>query len=179
MHLFFKKAIHLWMIKTVIVILIVWWYLPGFQAEAQNYMILQKGSNQKSRIKYEVGDLLVYQQNGQDFFVKDQIKEIHTDFLVLNENILRPDDIYQIDVRDKDERNHTIGNLSALLISAGALLLTAETINGLYHEGKLIYSTGGLIASGSFLASGLILSRFKYNYFKHQGKNKIQIIYLD
>lgn len=167
------------MIRRVNVIFIFLWCLPGFQAEAQKYVILQKGSNQKSRITYEVGDLIVYQPNGQDFFVKDQIKEIHKDFLVLNENILRPQDIYQIDVREKDERNHTVANLSALMISGGALLMTAETINGLYHEGKLTYSQSGLIISGSLLASGLILSRFKYHYFKNQGRNKIQIIYLD
>lgn len=167
------------MIRRVIVILIFLWCLPGLQAEAQKYMILQKGSNQKSRIKYEVGDLIVYQENGQDFFVKDQIKEIRRDFLVLNENILHPKDIFQIDVRNKDERNHTVGNLSALMIAGGGLLLTAETINGLYHDGKLSYSQGGLIVSGSLFISGFILSRFKYQYFKNEGRNKIQIIYLD
>jgi hypothetical protein len=65
------------------------------------------------------------------------------------------------------------------MISGSALLMTAETINGLYHEGKLTYTQGGLIVSGTLLASGLILSRFKYQYFKHHGRNKIQIIYLD
>lgn len=167
------------MIRRVFVFLVFLWCLPGLQAEAQKYMILQKGSNQKSRIKYEEGDWIVYQQKGRDFFVTDQIKEIHKDFLVLNENILQPKDIYQIDVRENDERNHTVGNLSALMISGGALLMTAETINGLYHEGKLTYSQGGLIVSGSLFVSGLILSRFKYQYFKHEGRNKIQIIYLD
>jgi hypothetical protein len=65
------------------------------------------------------------------------------------------------------------------MMAGGALLLTAETINGLYHEGKLTYSKSGLIISGSLFATGIILSRFKYQYFKNEGRNKIQIIYLD
>lgn len=167
------------MIKRVSSLLFLAWLLTGLQAEAQRFMILQKGSNQKSRIKYEEGDVIVYQQKGRDFFVTDQIREIHREFLVLNENILYPKDIVRIDVRDRDERNRTIGNLSTLMVAGGALLLTAETINGLYHEGKLTYSDGGLIISGSLFATGFVFSRFKYQYFRHGGRNKIQLIYLD
>lgn len=149
------------------------------QAEAQKYMILQKGSNQKSRIKYEEGDLIIYQQKGQGYFVSDRIKEIHPDFLVLTENVVKPEQIAAVDVRNKDERNRTLRNLSTLMYSGAGLLLVAETVNGLYHDKKFTYSNEGLIISGSLLASGFILSRIKYRYFKNQGRNKIQIIYLE
>lgn len=149
------------------------------QVEAQRFMILQKGANQKSRIKYEEGDFIVYQQKGRDFFVSDRIEEIHRDFLVLTENIIMPENIAAVDVRNKDERNHTLSNLSGLMMAGGALYLTAETINGLYQEGKFTYSKEGPIIGGSLLASGFILSRFRYKYFKNEGRNKIQIIYLE
>lgn len=163
--------------KIIAVFILV--LLGAGQADAQRFMILQKGANQKTRIKYEEGDRIVYQQKGEDFFITDRIAEIHPDFLVLTENILRPEDITMVDIRDKDERNRTLRNLSGLMYAGGALLLTAETINGLYHEEKLSYSDGGLIISGSLFASGFIFSRLGYKYFKNKGRNKIQIIYLD
>lgn len=142
-------------------------------------MILQKGTNQKTRLTYEEGDLIRYQQKGKDFFVSDRIKEIHPDFLVLTENILKPEEIEVVDVKEKDDRNRTLTNLSVLMYSGGALLLLAETVNGLYHDKKFSYSDEGLIVGGSLLATGFVLSKIKYRYFKHQGRNKIQIIYLD
>jgi len=148
------------------------------QVLAQQFLILQKGSNQKSRIKYEVGDEIIYQQKGRDYFVRDRITELHRDFLVLTENILKPEEIAVVDVRNKDERNQTVGNLSSLMLGGGVLLLLAETINGLYHDGKISYSNSGLVISGSLLAGGFILSKFKYKFFKNRGRNKIQIIYL-
>lgn len=163
--------------KLIVVFILL--LLGTGQADAQRFMILQKGANQKTRMTYEEGDRIVYQQKGQDFFITDRIREIHPDFLVLTENILRPEDITVVDIRDKDERNRTLGNLSGLMYAGGALLLTAETINGLYHEKKFSYSNEGLIISGSLLASGFILSRIRYKYFKNEGRNKIQIIYLD
>ena len=149
------------------------------QAEAQRFLMLQKGANQKTRIKYEEGDVLVYQSRGNDFFVSDRIVEIHPDFLVLAENIIRPENIAAVDIENRDERNRTLQNLRWLMFAGAGTLLTAETINGLYHEKKLTYSKGGLIISGSLLATGYILSRTKYRYFKHEKRNKIQIIYLD
>ena len=45
-------------------------------ALAQNYLILQKGANEKSRITYEVGDEFIYLQEGNDYYIKDVIREI-------------------------------------------------------------------------------------------------------
>lgn len=167
------------MITRRIVLLVLLFVFALFQAEAQRFMILQKGSNQKTRIKYEEGDLITYQQKGMEYFVSDRIEEVHPDFLVLTENILKPEDIVAVDVRDKDERNRTLSNLSLLMYSGAGLLLIAETVNGLYHDKKFSYSDEGLIISGSLLASGFIMSKIKYRYFKNKGRNKIQIIYLD
>src|SRR5690606_17356561 len=138
-------------------------FLAVLQVEAQNYVILQKGANQKTRIKYEEGDLIKYQLKENDFFISDRIEEIHPEFLVLTENILKPEEIAVVDVRNVDERNHTLANLSVLMYAGGGLLLVAETINGLYHEKKLTYSNEGLIISGALIASGFVLSKFRYH----------------
>ncbi len=163
--------------KKVVLLLLL---LFGFaEAEAQKFMILQKGSNEKTRIKYEEGDLIRYQQKGQEYFVSDRIREIHPDFLVLAENILRPEEIATVDVRNKDERNQTLKNLSILMYAGAGLMLVAETINSLYHDKRLGYSDEGLTVAGSLLVSGFTLSKIKYRYFKNRGRNKIQIIYLE
>src|SRR5690554_8027194 len=107
-------------------VLLFLFFFAFAQAEAQKFMILQKGANQKTRLKYEEGDLIRYQQKGQDYFVSDRIREIHPDFLVLSENILRPDDIAVVDVRNRDERNKTLSTLSGLMYAGGAMLLLAE-----------------------------------------------------
>lgn len=160
-------------------VLLFLFFFAFAQAEAQKFMILQKGANQKTRLKYEEGDLIRYQQKGQDYFVSDRIREIHPDFLVLSENILRPDDIAVVDVRNRDERNKTLSTLSGLMYAGGAMLLLAETVNGLYHDKKFSYSGEGLGISASLLATGFVLSKTKYRYFKHGGRNKIQIINLE
>ncbi|WP_246581297.1 hypothetical protein [Echinicola shivajiensis] len=149
------------------------------QSEAQRYLILQKGGKQKSRIVYNEGDPITYKPKGVGYFMDDRITEITRDFVVLSENIIRPENIEVVDVRYTDERNRTIKALSTLTAAAAGLLLTAETINSLYQEGSLSYSKGGLIISGALLASSFILSKLKKKYFKNEGRNKIQIIYLD
>jgi hypothetical protein len=163
--------------KTSTIFLLL--FLVVLKVEAQKYVILQKGANQKTRIKYEEGDLIRYQLKENDFFISDRIEEIHPEFLVLTENILKPEEIAVVDVRNVDERNHTLSNLSVLMYAGGGLLLVAETINGLYHEKKFTYSNEGLIISGALIASGFILSKVRYQYFKNKGRNKIQIIYLE
>lgn len=162
--------------KVVLLFLLL---LSFFPVEAQKFLILQKGSNQKTRIKYEEGDVIRYQQKGQDFFVADRIREIHPDFLVLTENVLRPEEIAVVDVREADERNQTLRNLSTMMYAGAGLMLVAETINSLYHNKSLSYSTEGVVVSGSLLASGFTLAKIRYRYFKNQGRNKIQIIYLE
>ncbi|MBS9522840.1 hypothetical protein KIH41_13760 [Litoribacter ruber] len=145
-------------------------------AFAQHVLLLQRGTNKKTRIFYEVGEEITYRQTDADYFYTDVITEIQQDIIVMRENVLKPEQIAVVDIRHKDERNQTIRNLSTLAAGAGALWLTAETINSLYHDGRLSYSTGGLILSGALFATSGIISLTKYKYFKNQGRNRIQLI---
>ncbi|HLT07671.1 MAG TPA: hypothetical protein VK014_09100 [Cyclobacteriaceae bacterium] len=165
------------MIKGMFLLLLL--TLTMAELKAQKFLLLQKGANQKTSIKYEEGNMIRYQQQGQEYFTVDIIKEIHPEYLVLGENILKPENITVVDIIDKDERNHTLQNLSVLMYSGAGLLLVAETVNSLYRDKKLSYSDGGLVVSGSLLTAGFILSKIKYRYFKQKGRNKIKIIYLE
>lgn len=153
--------------------------LSNVRLLGQNYLILQRGANQKTRLVYEEGDQLVYLQNGMDYYIQDEIREIRSDILVLEENVLQLGQIEAIDIQGKDERNRTLGNLSLLPMAAGTMLLLATGINSLYADGEIEYSSGTLITGGALIGAGLVLQPLRYKRFRIKGKNKIQIIPLE
>lgn len=143
---------------------------------AQNYLILQKGANQKSRISYEVGDELIYLQKGNDYYIRDFIREIDKDYIALRENVLSLKQIEAIDIRYKDERNQTLANLTMLPFAGAGLLLVAGGINSLADDGSLQYSSGVLTTAAAFIGSGFILKSLRYKKFKVGGKRKIMVV---
>ena len=157
-------------------LLIVSLYFIQGNVQAQNYLILQKGANEKSRIRYEVGDEFIYLQKGNDYYIKDVIREIDKSYIALNENVLSLNQIEAIDIRYKDERNQTLDNLTFLPIAGGSLLLLAGGINSLVQEGGIRYSNGVLITAGTLIGGGLILKTLRYKKFKVSGRRKIQVI---
>ncbi|WP_439484417.1 hypothetical protein [Cyclobacterium plantarum] len=146
---------------------------------AQNYLILQRGKNEKSRLTYEVGESIVYLQKGLDYYIEDVIREIKQGVIVLEENLLTLDQIEAIDVRDKDPRNQTLSNMSLLPIAAGGLLLFAGGVNSLYADQTISYEPEILVIAGSLIGGGLLLQPLRYRKFKNKGKNKLQVIALD
>lgn len=148
------------------------------EAVSQKFLLLQKGSNQKTRLKYEIGEIITYKSKTNDFFITDRITDIQNDILVLSENVLRPEDIVSIDIYDKDPRNRTLKNLSTLGMAGGFVFLLADGVNGLYQEGRPSIGQGTLVTSGIMIGTGFILSRIRYRYFENKGRNKIQLIVL-
>ncbi|MDN3688141.1 hypothetical protein [Cyclobacterium jeungdonense] len=165
-------------LKSILLLLLLLG-LVNVRILGQNYLILQRGANQKTRLVYEEGDQLVYLQKGLDYYIQDKIREIRSDILVLEENVLQLGQIEAIDIREKDERNRTLGNLSLLPMAAGTMLLLASGINSLYADGKIEYSSGTLITGGALIGAGLILQPLRYKRFRIKGRNKIQIIPLE
>ncbi|WP_339903476.1 hypothetical protein [uncultured Cyclobacterium sp.] len=143
---------------------------------AQNYLILQKGTNQKSRITYKVGDEFIYLQKGNDYYIRDFIREINKDYIALRENVLSLKQIEAIDIRYKDERNQTLDNLTLLPFAGGGLLLLAGGINSLADDGSLRYSSGVLTTAAALIGTGFILKSLRYKKFKVGGKRKIMVI---
>ncbi|EPR66678.1 hypothetical protein [Cyclobacterium qasimii] len=143
---------------------------------AQNYLALQKGANQKSRITYEVGDAFIYLQEGNDYYIQDVIVEIEKDYIALKENVLSLKQIQAIDIRYKDERNQTLNNLTLLPIAGGTLLLLAGGINSLAEDGAIHYSTGVWVTSAALIGAGILIKSLRYKKFKVGGKRKLMVI---
>ncbi|WP_373523152.1 hypothetical protein [Aquiflexum sp.] len=144
----------------------------------QKFILLQKGSNQKSRLKFEIGEEFTYKSTTYDFFVTDIIIDIRNDIIILSENILQPKDITAVYVKHKDPRNATLKNLSFLGMGAGLIFFTGGIINSLYHYGDLSQTPNSLGLSAGLFGAGYLFSKLQYKEFKHQGKNKIQLVIL-
>jgi hypothetical protein len=147
------------------------------QASAQKFILLQKGSNQKTRIKYEIGEELIYKTKDFDFFLYDEIVDISNEIIVLKENVLTPKEILVVDIRSKDPRNQTLKNLSMLGIGGGILFLAAQGVNSLIQEGDLRQIDTWGVPLG-MIGTGVVLSKIRYRNFNHQGRNKIQTVVL-
>ncbi|MCH7402083.1 hypothetical protein ACFOUP_15270 [Belliella kenyensis] len=149
-----------------------------FQAYGQKFILLQKGNNQKTRLKYEIGESFTYQTKNNAYYITDVIKDIEKDIIILSENILRPEDITSVYIHDKDPRNHTLRNLSKLSYGGGALWLTTNLVNNLYQEKNWKVDESALIGTGVLLGTGFALSKVRYKHFKQQGRKKIKLIIL-
>src|SRR5690606_8987385 len=111
-------------------------------AQGTDFILLKRGAKQKSQIRFYPGEEITYKSTKIDYFVTDVIKNIDQNFIYLSENILSPESITEIDIRDKDRRNGTLRALTVLTISAGVILLGAESINSLYHEKEFSINSG-------------------------------------
>lgn len=145
---------------------------------SQKFILLQKGSNTKSALRFQVGEEITYKSTKFDYYVTDVIVDIKTNIIVLSENILQPKDITVVDIRNKDPRNQTIKNFSFLSMGAGVIFILVNTINSLYHQGDLSRLEESWALSAGLLAGGYVISKLKYKEFKHKGDNKIQIVIL-
>lgn len=145
---------------------------------AQKFVLLQRGANEKTRIKFEVGEEFSYKTKEYDFFITDVITDIQTDILVLKENVLRPEDILSVDVRRKNDRNRRLESLTAKTLGGGVLFLIGFTATSLVQEGDLSQLSQTWPYPTALFASGLILSRIRYREFKIEGRNKLQLVIL-
>lgn len=148
---------------------------PAF---GQKFILLQRGSNQKSRLKYEIGEEFIYKTKGTDYFIYERIKDITPEAIVLTENLLLPSDISEVFILNKDPRNSTIGNFGFLGMGGGLIFLIGGTVNSLYQNGDLSDIGNNWALPLGLFASGYAISRLKYKTFRHQGRNKIQLVIL-
>jgi hypothetical protein len=144
----------------------------GAQAQSKDFLLLKRGSNQKTQIRFYAGEELTYQSRKLGYFITDKIVRIDKDYIYLTENILSPADIEAIDIRNKDPRNRTLRNLNALFLGAGTILLAVELVN----SGGISEGVG--ITSGILVGTGLAMIPLRYKIFKNEGKNRIQLVIL-
>lgn len=145
-------------------------------AQSTDFVLLKRGANQKSQIRYYPGDEITYKSKKIGYFVTDVIEKIEQDYIYMSENIISPLDIEEIDVRQKDKRNRTLGAFNSLILGAGIILISVDMINSIYHNGEISVDKGVGVTSGILLATGLAMLPLRYKTFKHKGRNHIQII---
>jgi hypothetical protein len=162
----------------VSLIALIFMFSLAHHSYSQKFILLQKGSNTKTALRFQIGEEITYKSTKFDYYVTDVIVDIKTDIIVLSENILQPKEITVIDIRNKDPRNQTIKNLSFLSMGAGVVFLLVNTVNSLYQQGDLSRLEESWALSAGLLAGGYVISKLKYKEFKHKGENKIQIVIL-
>lgn len=145
-------------------------------SQGTDFILLKRGSNQKSQIRFYPGEEITYKSAKLGYFVSDIIIELDQDFIYLKENIISTKDILEVDIRNKDPRNQTLRNVNSLVLGAGVLLFSVEAINGLYQRNEFSIDQGVGVASGILVGAGLALLPIRYKTFKQKDRNRIQII---
>jgi hypothetical protein len=145
----------------------------------KEFLLLKRGSQQKSQVRYYPGEYLTYKSNKIGYFVTDKIVDLDTEFIYLSENILKPSDIVAIAIQDKDPRNYTLSNLTRLFLGAGTMILALEAANSLYQQEQIQISSGVATASALLVGTGLALRPLRYKTFTLSEKNRLQLVLLE
>lgn len=145
-------------------------------AQSRDFILLKRGGNQKNQIRFYPGEQITYKSKKLGYFITDKIVKLETDFIYLEENILKPADILEIDIRVKDPRNRTLRNLTSLFLGSGSVLLSVEAVNGIYQGRGLNLDEGVAITSGILIGTGLALLPIRYKTFKNTSGYGVQIV---
>jgi hypothetical protein len=149
------------------------------QEQPKKFLLLKRGSNQKTQIRFYPGETITYKSEKIGYFVTDVLVNLDTEYLYLSENILKPSDIVAVDVRNKDPRNRTLNNLTQLSLGAGAMIFGLEGVNSLIKQGEFKISNGVSKASALLIGTGLALLPLRYKTFTLSDKNKVQLVILE
>ncbi|MHA7128284.1 hypothetical protein [Algoriphagus namhaensis] len=161
--------------RTFLLVLLAFLATAAFP-QGKDFLLLKRGANQKTQIRYYPGEEITYKSKKLGFYVTDVITELDENFIYLRENIVAPADILEIDIRKKDPRNGTLKALNALVLGAGVILVSVEAINGLYQRSELSIDDGVGVTSAILIGTGLALLPVRYKTFKHKGSNRLQIV---
>jgi hypothetical protein len=161
--------------RIAFAVLLFFSFFAGAHGQSRDFILLKKGANQKSQIRFYPGEEITYKSKKLGYFVTDKIVNLDKDFIYLTENILSPSDIQEVAIRHKDPRNRTLRNLSAIFIGAGTILLVADAANSAL-QADLSIDEGVAISSGILLGTGLALLPVRYKTFKNTSGYGIQII---
>ncbi|MBB6325489.1 hypothetical protein FHS59_001104 [Algoriphagus iocasae] len=145
-------------------------------AQSRDFILLKRGANQKSQIRYYPGEEITYKSKKIGYFITDVIEKVDQDYIYMSENIISPLDIVEVDIRQKDKRNRTLRALNTLVLGSGIILVSVDMINSLYHDGEISVDKGVGVTSAILLGTGLAMLPLLYKTFKHQGRNHIQIV---
>ncbi len=158
--------------RGIFVIVIVLISFKALMGQGSKLLILEKIGS-KHRITYQIGDPIKLKLIGEDFEIRDRIKDITDSTIVLSSF---PVHISSIDyIKRKSE-----GFLAAsgpTLIIAGVTLFAIDILNQtVVQDGSYEFTSGVAIASASLVAAGGILMMFKYRKFKPGKRKRIRTL---
>lgn len=162
--------------KPGITLLLFFSFVFGATAQSKDFLLLKRSGNQKTQLRFYPGEYITYKSKKLGYFVTDQIVSLDTDYIYLTENILSPSDIVEVDILNKDPRNQTLRNLTALFLGAGGILMTVEAVNSIYQQEQLRIDGGVAITSGILVGTGLAMLPLRYKTFKNTTGYRIQIV---
>ncbi len=125
---------------------------------AQAYMVVRKKGSTR-RYEYRPGDFLKYKQKGREFFYNDRITEFADSTIVLENNIIRIDQIEIINVANAfSNRSPMLRSAETLLPIAGYGLLAIDLFNNSVIEGnKFTLDDGTTATSAALVLTGYTL----------------------
>lgn len=123
-----------------------------FQAlSAQSYMVLRKKGSVR-RYEYRPGNYLVYKQKGNDAFFKDRISQLIDSTIVLENNIIRLNQIETIDVSNAfSNRSPIWRGAEELLPTVGYGYLALDLFNNSIIDGNSFTLDEGVTTSSALL----------------------------
>ncbi len=141
--------------------------------QGSKLLILEKIGS-KHRITYQIGDPIRLKLIGEDFEIRDKIKDITDSTILLSTFPVHLKSIDYIKI------NQTKGFLSAsgpTLIIAGLTLFAIDILNQtIVQDGTYEFTSGVAIASASLIAAGGILMILKYRKFKPGKRKRIRTL---
>lgn len=125
---------------------------------AQSYMVLRKKGTAR-RYEYRAGDNFIYRQKGSDVFYDDRITEFADSTVVLENNIIRIDQIAEVNVSNAfSNRPEIFRSAERVLPIAGYGLFAIDLFNNSIVEGNpFTLEEGTTITSGALILTGYSL----------------------
>ena len=145
-------------------------------AHAQEYkaLILEKVGS-KHRITYHIGDPIILKLKGEDFEIRDEIKDISDSVLFLQDFFIP---IQRIDyVKTKHTRGFLSPSNGPKIMIAGVALFAFDFLNQTLIQDKTYHINKGVaIVSASMVGFGGLLVSFKYRKFRASKNRRIRTL---
>ncbi len=140
---------------------------------AQKYVIAEKIGHPK-RIKFTIGDELIFTQFGNDTIYEDQISALTDSTIIFGNKVVLMNSISKIWI---GKSKFWPSRLKYIGLYGGSLFFGIDTFNRLVNNDSPIVSRTGLIVLGTGLGIASLATITKKNWFRIKGNKQLR--YLD
>ena len=148
-------------------------FFAGQEIFAQSYLVLRKKGSQR-KYEYFPGNEFIYKMRGMDEFFRDRITDFADSTIILENNILRINQIVEVDIRNaKSNRPDILRSAESILPVAGILFFVIDFVNYAWIDGKdYEFDRGVNTASAIMVGTGLGLKLVRKKFFKLNKPNR-------